>query len=259
MAKKRGKPSFIGIDLAWSERNPSGAAVIRDGRLFAHTGSLGRTSEIVDFVGEHVSRRQGSIVAVDAPLRVPNETGSRVCDQTLSRDWRRFHAGAYPASRQLLARDGVVRGEALTAALTERFKFIETDVIPQQTKARLVCEVYPHPALISLFGLERILKYKRGRGRTYEERWQEFERYRSLLRGLRKANPPLRGTKQFLKGTDVVGLRGAALQAYEDSLDALTCAYIASYLWRHGPGAVKRYGTLEEGHILVPQPKGLLC
>ena len=143
MAKKRGKPSFIGIDLAWSERNPSGAAVIRDGRLFAHTGSLGRTSEIVDFVGEHVSRRQGSIVAVDAPLRVPNETGSRVCDQTLSKDWRRFHAGAYPASRQLLARDGVVRGEALTAALTERFKFIETDVIPQQTKARLVWRGLP--------------------------------------------------------------------------------------------------------------------
>ena len=65
-------------------------------------------------------------------------------------------------------------GEALTAALSERFKFYESDVIPRRTRARLVCEVYPHPALVSLFGLDRILKYKRGRGRTFEERWSEF-------------------------------------------------------------------------------------
>ncbi len=255
MAKKRGKPSFIGIDLAWSERNPSGAAVIREGRLVAHTGVLRRTAEIVDFVGAHLSRRNGSIVAVDAPLRVPNETGSRACDRALTAEWRRYHAGAYPANRKLLARDGVVRGEALTTALMERFKFIEADVIPRRTKARLVCEVYPHPALVSLFGLDSILRYKRGRGRRYEERWPEYERYRSLLRGLRKTDPPLRRTRRFLKKAEVTGMRGAALQEYEDALDAVTCAYVASYLWRHGPGAVKRYGSLEEGHILVPVPK----
>lgn len=254
MAKKRGRPSFIGVDLAWSERNPSGAAVIRKGRLVACTGSLGSTSEILDFVGANLSRRAGSIVAVDAPLRVPNETGSRRCDRTLSADWNRFHAGAHPTNRRLLSNDGVVRGEELTAALTERFQFIESDVIPRKTKARLVCEVYPHPAHVSLFGLERILKYKRGRGRSIEERWPEYERYRTLLRSLRKADPPLRKTRRLLKSTKVTGLRGAALQAYEDSLDALSCAYIASYLWRHGPGALKRYGSLEEGHILVPLP-----
>ena len=104
MAKKRGKPSFIGIDLAWGERNPSGAAVIRDGRLVACIGSLGRINEIIDFVGAHISRREGSVVAVDAPLRVPNETGSRVCDRALSAEWRRYQAGAYPANLRLLAR-----------------------------------------------------------------------------------------------------------------------------------------------------------
>ena len=253
MAKKRGKPSFIGIDLAWSDKNPSGVAVIRDGRLVASSGGLSKMPEIVDFVGEHLSRRNGSIVAVDAPLRVPNETGIRQCDRALSADWHRFQAGAYPANRRLLERDGVVRGEALTAALSERFKFYESDVIPRRTKARLVCEVYPHPALVSLFGLGRILKYKRGRGRPFEERWSEFDRYRKLLRKLCKADPPLRRTRRLLKSTEVFGLRGAALQAYEDALDAITCAYIASYLWRHGPRAAKRYGSLEEGHILVPE------
>ena len=252
MAKNRGKPSFIGIDLAWSDRNPSGVAVIRNGRLVACSGGLGKMSEIVEFIGIHLSRRSGSVVAVDAPLRVPNETGIRQCDRALSADWQRYQAGAYPANRRLLERDGVVRGEALTAALSERFKFYESDVIPRRTMGRLVCEVYPHPALVSLFGLERTLKYKRGRGRSFEERWSEFVRYRKLLRKLRKADPPLRRTRRILKSTEVYGLRGSALQAYEDALDAITCAYIASYLWRHGPRAATRYGSLEEGHILVP-------
>jgi predicted RNase H-like nuclease len=39
-------------------------------------------------------------------------------------------------------------------------------------------EVYPHPAMIRWFGLERILKYKRG---TVAERRREFRRYQSLL------------------------------------------------------------------------------
>lgn len=253
MAKKRGTPSFFGIDLAWSDRNASGVAVIRDGRLVACSGGLVKMSEIVDFIGDHLSRRNGSIVAVDAPLRVPNETGTRNCDRALSADWHRYQAGAYPANRRLLERDGVVRGEVLTAKLSERFKFRVSDVVPRRTKGRLVCEVYPHPALVSLFGLERIVKYKRGRGRSFEDRWTEFSRYRKLLRRLRKADPPLRRTRRLLKSTEVYGLRGAALQAYEDALDAVTCAYIASYLWKHGPGRVTRYGTLEEGHILVPQ------
>ena len=255
--KKRGNPSFFGIDLAWSDRNPSGVAVIREGRLVACSGGLRKMSEIVDFIGAHLSRRNGSIVAVDAPLRVPNETGTRNCDRELTADWHRYQAGAYPANRRLLERDGVVRGETLTAVLSERFKFHESDVIPRRTRERLVCEVYPHPALVSLFGLERILKYKRGRGRSFEERWSEFDRYRKLLRRLRKADPPLRRTRRLLKSTEAYGLRGAALQAYEDALDAVTCAYIASYMWKHGPRAVTRYGSLEEGHILVPQKAGL--
>ena len=103
------------------------------------------------------------------------------------------------------------------------------------------------------FGLERILQYRRARA-FLEERWPEFDRYQSLLRELRKADPPLRRTKKLLTGIDVTGMRGAALQAYEDTLDAVTCAYIASFFWRHGPRAAKRYGSLEEGHILVPLP-----
>lgn len=249
MAKKRASPVFIGVDLAWSPSNPSGGAVIRDGRLQAHTGTLGDNSEVVAFVAAHLPPDAGAVVAVDAPLRVPNARGSRACDRALSAEWRGFHAGALPANRDRLAENGIVRGEALVEALVQRLRFSEAATIPRESQARLVCEVFPHPAHIALFGLDRILKYKRGR---VDERRAELARYQKLLRGLRKATPPLKGTKQLLTGVDVTALRGRELKAYEDTLDAITCAYVADYLWQHGPRAAITYGTLAEGSIVVP-------
>jgi len=249
MAKKTEAPVFIGIDLAWKASNPSGGAVIRDGRLLTATGTLGSNRDIVAFVAGYLPQTGGAVVAVDAPLRVPNQTGSRPCDTALSADWRRFHAGALPANRARLAEEGVVRGEALVAALVRELRFAEAATIPRRSQARLVCEVFPHPAHISLFGLERILKYKRGR---VDERRMEMARYQQLLRGLRKASPPLKGTKKLLTGVDVAELRGRRLKEYEDTLDAITCAYVASYLWEYGPKAAVTYGSLSVGSILVP-------
>lgn len=252
MPKKNEPPVFIGIDLAWKAANPSGGAVIREGRLVAHTGSLGSNGEIVAFIAEHLPQAGGAVVAVDAPLRVPNQTGSRPCDAALSADWRRFHAGALPANRTRLAEAGVVRGEALVEGLVQELRFAEASTIPRRTQARLVCEVFPHPAHIALFGLERILKYKRG---GVDERRAELVRYQSLLRGLRKADPPLKGTKELLVDVNVASLRGRALKEYEDTLDALTCAYVAAYLWERGPKAAITYGSLAAGSILVPVRK----
>ena len=67
MARKEQSVVFIGIDLAWKASNPSGGAVIRDGRLIAHTGALGSNDEIVAFVTEHLPQKGGAVVAVDAP------------------------------------------------------------------------------------------------------------------------------------------------------------------------------------------------
>ncbi len=162
-----------------------------------------------------------------------------------------------PVNRRILGRKDengtvVVRGERLVAQLVQRFRFSEVAVIPKRTQDRFVCEVFPHPALVSFFGLDRTLKYKSRRGRDNESRWAELERYQTLLRSLRKADPVLKRTKALLTGTDVRTLRGAALKEYEDILDAVTCAYIGAYLWRHGPQRAITYGALPEGSILVP-------
>jgi len=258
--------TFIGIDLAWSARNYSGCAVIRNGYLVACTGRVRTNDEIFRFVRKNASSQETTIVGIDAPLRVPNETGSRRCDRELSADWRRYHAGALPANRRLLGRyelddsiwydqgDSVsnIRGELLVNMLVQRLHFTEAAPIPRRTEDRIVCEIYPHPAHISLFGLDTTLKYKARSGRDYESRWRELERYQRHLSSLRQATPALKGAEQVLAETRVRALRGRALKRYEDMLDAISCAYVASYLWYHGPRRAKVYGSVPEGHIVVP-------
>lgn len=246
---KTADATFIGIDLAWGERNSTAVAVVRNSRLRHWQSDLTTVESIVEIVGAFLSPKAGTVVAVDAPLRVPNWAGTRPCDRELSAEWRRFEAGTHPANRRLLGRQGSVRGEVLVDLLVQRHRFTAVTSIPRHSPDRLVCEVYPHPAHVSLFNLEKTLKYKRGR---VEERRVELARYQHLLRGLRKAKPALKKTKALLKEMDVSKLRGRQLKAYEDVLDALTCAYIAYYLWWHGPLHARTYGTLHEGHITVP-------
>lgn len=244
---------FIGLDLAWSPRNRTGGAILRGHDLIAYTGELTSDEAIFAFVTPYLQQDEGAIVAVDAPLRVPNETGARLCDQALSVEWRRFEAGALPANRRLLAFEGAVRGETLVTCFTRRFGFCECAPLPQFSEGRYICEIFPHPAHVSFFGLRKTLKYKARSGRTHHERLAEFVRYQQLLGSLQQATPPLLGATEVLS-VNLQGVRGRALKAYEDTLDAITCAYTAAYLWYHGPACTRVYGTIATGHILTPLP-----
>lgn len=243
---------FIGLDLAWSARNLTGGAVIVDGVLCEVRGDLTSNVDIEQWIGAQLTPGCAAIVAIDAPLRVPNELGGRACERELGAQWRRFDAGPYYANRKNLAFDGVVRGEAIVEALGSAYGFVECAPITATPGGRFICEVFPHPAHVSLFGLSRVLKYKVKRPGQYEAYWQEYARYQTLLRTLESADPPLRGAEALLE-QPARGLRGKHLKALEDKLDAVTCAYVASYLWRHGSGGSWVYGTLAEGHIVLPR------
>lgn len=242
----------FGIDLAWSRRNLTGGAVIVDGCLVDARGDLGDDDALIAWVSKWLSPGDAAVIAIDAPLRVPNELGGRACERELAAQWRRYDAGPYYANRKNLAVDGVVRGEALVAALNRHFGFVEAAPIVSVANGRFVCEVFPHPSHVSLFGLDRILKYKLKHPGQYESAWLELMRYQQLLRGLQNADPPLVGVEKFLHDSEN-GLRGKPLKVLEDMLDAVTCAYVASYLWRHGAGGAWVYGDIAEGHIVVPR------
>lgn len=247
---------FIGLDLAWSPRNRTGAAVVYNHELIAHTGHLTSDETIFAFVQPYLQNGEDAIMAVDAPLRVPNVSGSRPCDQALSAEWRRFEAGALPSNRRLLTFDGAIRGEILVAHFTQHHGFSESVPIPQAAQGRYICEIFPHPAHVSFFSLQKTLKYKARSGRTLSTRLAEFARYQQLLGTLAQATPPLFGTTELL-AMPLQAMNSRALKAYEDTLDAITCAYIAAYLWHHGPTRARVYGTVADGSIMTPLPPGI--
>lgn len=246
--------SYLGLDLAWSGRNLSGAATLRGtphgAQLVATPVLLRDLDAIVAYVEQQVGAGD-AIVAVDAPLRVPNQTGQRPADAALSAMFRRYEAGTHPANRQLLDRNGHgVRGEQLVTRLAA-LGFQPAASITAGQPGRLICEVYPHPALVMLFGLPKSLKYKARPGRSYDVRLREWQRYQAAMQSLTRADPPLGGDLKLLK-QDVASLRPAALKRYEDQVDALCCAYLALYLHRWGTARSITFGDLERGWIVTP-------
>jgi predicted RNase H-like nuclease len=250
--------TFIGLDLAWSPRNPTGAAVVRGdaaGGVVADTRLLGDDAAIVAYVEEHAGAGP-AIVAVDAPLWVPNEGGRRPAEAAIGRAFGRYQAGAHPANRRRLTFGGVVRGEALVAGLQAR-GFVHTPAVMAGAAVRQVVEVFPHPAMFALFGIERTLKYKARPGREPAERLRAWQRYQDELRALEAADPPLQG-HQALLAQDVAALRGRKLKDYEDQVDGLFCAYIALYAFRWGAARCRVFGTMDEGYIFTPVPEHML-
>lgn len=249
--------TFIGIDLGWARKNPSGVAALRGTRAGAEVMEVSLL-QTDDAIYEFIERHAGdgpAIVAIDAPLRVPNTTGMRLADREISRAFRPYHAGAYPANRSLpVFREGV-RGEDLVSALQAR-GFVHTDQIEPGQPVRQVVEVYPHPALVAIFNLERILRYKYKRRRPREERLAEWHRYQAYLNSLVKADPILTGQTEWCS-RNVDDLRGRRLDDYEDATDALFCAYIALYGYRWGDARCRTFGDIERGYIYTPVPEAL--
>src|SRR5262245_4744237 len=115
---------FIGIDLAWSSRNPTGLAALRwhgsEATLVEPLPEQPTYSDdaIIAYIRQ-IAPLGDVVVAVDAPLTVPNQTGRRPGEIELNAVFARFHAGAHPANRARLTgyNAGSVRGEELVSRL----------------------------------------------------------------------------------------------------------------------------------------------
>jgi predicted RNase H-like nuclease len=248
---------FIGVDLAWSSHNPTGLAALRwDGVAAMLVEPLPEDpvycdDEIVAYIGQ-IAARGDVVVAIDAPLTVPNRTGRRPGETELNTVFARFHAGAHPANRKRLAsyNGGTVRGEVLVerlAALGIRHNAV---IIPRKP-TRQVFEAYPHPAMVVLFQLDRVLKYKAKPAIPHVQRLEAFRQYQRHLRNLRQNIPPAVLSAELLAEVHLTK-RGQALKIYEDQLDAVFCAYLALYYWWWGTERCRIFGDVERGYIVAP-------
>jgi predicted RNase H-like nuclease len=229
----------VGIDLAWSDRNPSaGCALDGAGRVVDET-PLRDDDEIVAWVTDI----DAEVVAIDAPLLVPNETGMRPCERQIHAAYGSRGGGAHPANRTLLTRtSGRIRGEDLARRL-EGFGG------PWDDTARTLIEVYPHPGMIEVFGLPHRLRYKRI---PAAERPGALGRLRDLLDLLAEEDPPLRGPRIDVPAST----RGRGAKALEDRLDARFCAWVA-LVWALRPSRIRLFGDAATGHIAVPRLAGV--
>lgn len=243
---------FVGIDLAWSSKNQTGIAVIEgDAKKAAlrFAGTALADDEIMESVEKAVLDND-AFVAVDAPLIVPNNDGRRPAEELVGRLFRKYNAGAHPANRKRLSEwTGTVRGEDI-ADLLSKHGFEHSPYISRHEKSRKFFEVYPHPSMVVLFNLSTVIPYKNKPNRDYKSRWKAFENYQDCLKQLKTATPQLHLPKELV-GKNIRKLKGGALKEYEDTLDAVFCAYIAYYAWCH-PEKCEVLGTMKDGYILTP-------
>ncbi len=237
---------YVGIDLAWGQRNPTGVAVLDDEGRLVHVSQQQTDDQILDAVREHVEGP--CLVAFDAPLVVRNETGNRPAEAALNADFARFDAGAHPSNTGKKEFRAGTRGGRLADVLG-------LDLDPRSTADRRALEVYPHAANVALFRLGRILRYKNRTGRTLDFLRSELLRLTALLESLADASPRMDVTGNPDWKALVAAAEGAArkseLRFVEDQVDAVVCAYVA-LLAGTQPERLTVYGDAENGAIVTP-------
>lgn len=192
-----------------------------------------------------------TVVAVDASLIVANEAGQRPCERAIGASFGRCGASCHSTNR---CRPHFDSGERLVRSLAaQRFEHGLPLSRVKRQHGHWVLEVYPHPAMLRLFGLQRILKYKKGR---LDERRAGLERLQGHLQRLVTAGRGLKSSERLeaLLRVKPAERRGQGLKELEDLLDAVLCAFLAWHTWRWGEEQNEVFGDLATGYIVVPGP-----
>lgn len=253
--------TYLGLDLAWYGSGKTSAVAVLTGdacrvELVRVFEDLEGDDEILSAVEANAS--SDAALAIDAPLVINNATGQRLCETEIGRRFGHADASAYTSN---LVRFPDARSVGLAKRLMDAGWHHDINPASDQRRhGRWFFEVYPHPAHVVLFDLPRILKYKKG---PVDLRRAGLTALReAITHHLGAAAPALVQSPvlQELLSRQLDALRGAALKAYEDSLDALLCAFIAAHYWAWGAERNDMIGTMDGGYIVTPNRtvRGLL-
>ncbi len=242
---------FIGVDFGWT----SGASglcclILQNNQLkILDLTTILEIDKILAWIDTWVSADAPAMIAVDAPTIINNQTGMRLPDKLTHKHFGRYHAGCYPANLNLAFSDRTV---GFSQSLTAR-NFAHAPTIIPKKLGRYQIEVFPHPATINLFGLDKILKYKKGKIR---DRALELNKLRTyIIQVLPQLEPAL--DLSSLKKIPAIPQKvtGKQLKTIEDKLDSLICAYVAAHWWYWGKAKNIVLGDIDNGYIIIPQPR----
>lgn len=220
---------ILGLDAAWGPKNPDGLCFLEKDTLLKT--KLTQGAETLDAIEEF----QPDLIAIDAPIVVPNASGSRPIDRLITSRFNVSHKIAcYPGNHQTCARIlDLVRQLAPLGYFPS--------IAPAQPKGLI--EVYPHLAIVRFFSLPERIPYKKGR---VAEKRASFTVLQNQLRSY-FADSPLEvppAVTQLLKTPWTKGI--------EDQTDAILCALVG-YQFACDPNTTELLGDLETGFIIAPR------
>jgi predicted RNase H-like nuclease len=238
---------LVGIDLAWGTKAQTGLAVLDAAGDLLDVTDASTDDDIALWMNTYAPG--ACVVAIDAPIIVTNPAGARDCERQLTHHFGRHHAGTHPTNTtNALFAGGATRALRLATRLG-------LDVNPYSTTSRRALEVFPHSAVVALFELPYILRYKPKHGRTFTLLQAETTQLLDHLEMLHDASPPLRLTAnarwRAICTTVHNATTKAALRRVEDRIDAVVCAYVA-LLAACSPERLHIFGDVTSGYIATP-------
>jgi predicted RNase H-like nuclease len=236
----------LGIDAAWTRHNPSGVAVAinESGRwrlaavaqsyqsFYAladpeHKPATGPTNESPDTKKllhsvKAICAHSVDLIAVDMPMAQTPITQRRISDTMISKTFGGRKCATHSPSAQ--------RPGRISDDLRKSFGEAGYDLQTGQIVKQGLIEVYPHPALLELMSAAERLPYKAGKTLTYWPNSPILERRKLLLEQWNRITAQL--NKHILGVVDAlplptIGASTISLKAFEDSLDAVICAWVA--------------------------------
>ncbi|MFM8654097.1 MAG: DUF429 domain-containing protein [Verrucomicrobiota bacterium] len=235
------KVLLVGVDLAWGEKKHDGVCFLewdgKRGRVAGFAYPQG-DRELWEAIQERMKGWESVFVTVDAPIVCPNRTGTRPVDRLTHRMFHREHAACHPANLTKCPRPSRIA----KLLQKEGFRVGWKSAAGKKT----VAEVYPHPAMVRMFGLPRIVKYKKG---SVVERRKEFRRLQRLLKGCLKKKFPKLAMDAETKSL----LAQRWSKPVEDRTDAFFCALIGLWHWMHRGRKSEVIGDKRTGFILLPR------
>jgi len=233
---------IAGFDMAWRPENNNSALAIGElvgtelNVLFCRVTTQSVEAWVADIVSSSIEG-----IAIDAPLIINNQEGQRGCEAQLNQIFRGAKAGCHPSNLTLYPNAASVRAAEMLRL--QGFEHLGTK--------HFMLECYPHPSMVELFGWRERLLYKRG---SVAERKQGQIQLAQAILSLQTADVSLVIEDPILESLQadyIEDLRGAAVKANEDLLDALVCLYIAA-LYKMGQAAYV-FGDVESGYVWVPK------
>lgn len=207
------KEVFIGIDLAWGEKNLSGFCVLtpEDDKLkIIDIKLLKSIDEMVEEIKKYSDHKV--YVGVDAPLVITNEENNRTIEKEFNKDFSKYKISMLPVNRKIMTKySPTIRSEVLYTKLNELgFK-------RDYESSKVIFEIYTHSTISVCFNEYKILPYKRKKGRNTEFIKEHLAVYKKYLLSVVH--------EHIFFDTELKLLKGSKLKDYEDILDAITCAY----------------------------------